>query len=140
MISLDAKLKLYILWPKDAKSLSKEPNAHNLISTVVKLEYANFTSLFTGDIDFEVEDRLLDANLQAEVLKVAHHGSKFASSTKFLDLVNPKLAIISVGKNSYGHPHPDTLGRLSSLNIKILRTDKDGTIEVVTDGEKWYTR
>ena len=88
--------------------------------------------LFTGDIGNDVENVLgaARANLRADILKVAHHGSRYASSTGFLLAVQPSLAVISVGENSYGHPHPDTLRRLADLKIPLQRTDMSGTVDV----------
>ena len=68
-------------------------------------------------------------------MKTAHHGSKYSTSEEFLQSVNPKIAVISSGaKNSYGHPTPEVLQKLEKFGIKILRTDKDGTIKIESDG------
>lgn len=76
------------------------------------------------------------AELSATVLKVGHHGSKTSSGTEFLKAVNPKWAVISVGAdNSYGHPHEQTLKRLEDLGVTVFRTDVNGTVTTVTDGE-----
>jgi competence protein ComEC len=91
-------------------------------------------ALFTADIGFNIEDFLLSNHLdiRADVLKVAHHGSKYASSDAFLRAVDPKVAVVEVAaKNSYGQPSSSTLARIaSSTNAKIFRTDRDGTITV----------
>ena len=93
--------------------------------------------LFTGDVGVKIENYLLQRfNLDIDVLKVAHHGSKFSSSEEFLESTSPKLAIIEVGKNSYGHPTPEALSRLASVGAQIFRTDKDGTIKLVIDNRK----
>jgi len=93
--------------------------------------------LFTGDADTKIEDYLLQRyNLNVDVLKVAHHGSKFSSSEEFLKSISPKVAVIEVGKNSYGHPTPEALSRLASVGAQIFRTDKDGTIKLVIDNQK----
>jgi competence protein ComEC len=89
--------------------------------------------LLTGDISSEVETQLKINSCQ--VLKVAHHGSKTATSREFLKKVRPKLAVISVGKDRFGHPSDEVLKRLKILGIKTLRTDKNGEIEIVTDGD-----
>ena len=92
--------------------------------------------LFTGDADTKIEDYLLQRyNLNVDVLKVAHHGSKFSSSEEFLKSISPKVAVIEVGKNSYGHPTPEALSRLASVGAQIFRTDKDGTVKLVINGE-----
>lgn len=108
---------------------TKEPNNWSL---VLKLISQRVVSLFTGDIDFQIEDQLLQRyNLKIDILKVAHHGSRFSSSKKFLEAIRPKIAVIEVGQNNYGHPHPLTLKNLSSVANYVLRTDKDGNIKFV---------
>jgi competence protein ComEC len=73
-----------------------------------------------------------------DILKVGHHGSKYSTSLSFLEEIKPKLAVISVGaNNSYGHPATEILQRLKDLGIKIMRTDINGEIEVVSDGKTW---
>jgi len=109
----------------------------NELSVVMKMSYGEFSALFTGDIDLENELALLGTGVlrPLQVLKVSHHGSKYASGVSFLESVVPKYSIVSVGvKNSYGHPSSDTLMRLDSVGSKVLRTDKLGTIEFVSDG------
>jgi beta-lactamase superfamily II metal-dependent hydrolase len=82
-----------------------------------------------------VENQILPRyELGAEVLKVGHHGSKYASSQQFLEEVLPKYAIISVGKNSYGHPTQDVLGRLSQVGAQVFRTDIDQSLRFTSDG------
>lgn len=99
-----------------------------------------FQTLFTGDAPFSVEDYLVKsgADLRADVLKVAHHGSKYASGSAFLRTVNPSAAAISVGvKNVYGHPSKETLARIaSSTHAIVFRTDQNGTIEIFSGGGK----
>ena len=109
----------------------------NELSVVMKMSFGEFSALFTGDIDLENELALLGTGVlrPLQVLKVSHHGSKYASGVSFLESVMPKYSIVSVGaKNSYGHPSSDTLMRLDSVGSKVLRTDKLGTIEFVSDG------
>jgi competence protein ComEC len=95
--------------------------------------------LLTGDIDAKAETTLLETGrpLEANVLKVAHHGSDGSSTAAFLKAVDPDYAVISVGAdNTFGHPAPGVLERLSALGgLNILRTDALGTIEFVTDGQ-----
>jgi len=114
----------------------------NDCSQVVRVTLGNFSGLFTGDMGISEELALIAEGVikKTDVLKVAHHGSKYSSSMEFLQAVSPELAVISVGrKNSYGHPTEDTLMRLDAVGVKIMRTDILGTIEVVTDGEKIWT-
>lgn len=97
--------------------------------------------LYTGDID-EVREGMLHNLGQYDLLKVAHHGSRYSSSGYFLQQVQPRLAVISSGRgNSYGHPHAETLERLGLTGSKILRTDAFGAVKVTFDdtGMKWYS-
>ena len=108
----------------------------NMDSIVVKMTYKNISFLFTGDLPTEKELTILDKDLKADVLKVAHHGSRTSTSYKFLEKVNAKYAVISCGKlNDYNHPHNQLLKRLKKKNMKIYRTDLRGTIIFSTDGE-----
>ena len=75
--------------------------------------------------------------LKARILKVAHHGGRFSSTARFLAAVRPALAVISVGeRNGYGHPTTEALGRLEKVGARVMRTDQDGTITIVTDGTR----
>jgi competence protein ComEC len=109
----------------------------NDYSIVLKVEYGSTSFLLTGDAESVSESEMLakGLNLEATVLKVGHHGSRSSTGKDFLNAVNPKYAIISVGKgNSYGHPTKDVLDRLKAKNIPIYRTDENGTIVVTSDG------
>ena len=101
-----------------------------------RLIFEENSFLFTGDISSSLEKKLVvqNVNLRSNVLKIAHHGSKYSTSEEFLQSVSPKIAVISVGKNSYGHPTPEVLQKLENFGIHILRTDKDGTIRIESDG------
>ena len=108
----------------------------NNSSLIMKLTYKNKSFLFTGDTTKEVEEKILDKDINSNLLKVSHHGSNDASSANFLVNVHPEYAIISVGKdNDYYHPHKVTLDKLNRLGTKVYRTDQDGTIIVKSDGE-----
>ncbi len=86
--------------------------------------------MFTGDIE-ESEKELLNYNLKSSVLKISHHGSKTSTSQEFLNKVNPKIALIGVGKdNKFGHPSQEILEKISKLNCKIYRTDEMGEITI----------
>ena len=109
---------------------------YNENSIVLKLTYKDRKFLFMADATTDVENKLLDKDIDSDVLKVGHHGSRDASSANFLYKVNPKYAIISVGKdNEYNHPHQVTLDKLNKLNCVIYRTDQDNTIHLTSDGE-----
>uniref|UniRef100_A0A7C5ZCY0 DNA internalization-related competence protein ComEC/Rec2 n=1 Tax=Caldicellulosiruptor owensensis TaxID=55205 RepID=A0A7C5ZCY0_9FIRM len=107
-------------------------------SVVVKLTFGNFSMLFTGDASYESEIEYMKRfNLHATILKVGHHGSSTATSEEFLESVKPKVAVISVGKgNIFGHPSNEVLQRLKSKNIKVYRTDSNGTVDILVDRNK----
>ena len=95
----------------------------NNYSCAIKISYKNSTYLFTGDIQKLSEDEILDSgyDLNAEVLKVAHHGSNSSTSQEFLNRVSPKIAVISCGTyNSYGHPNRETLDKLKKVKLYYL--------------------
>lgn len=108
----------------------------NDTSIVMKLSFGDFDALLPGDISMKTENQLEDLS-GIEILKVAHHGSKYSTSSDFLEKIKPALAVISVGKNSFGHPTKETLARLGDYDIRILRTDEKGEIEIVSDGKGW---
>ncbi|MBQ3468857.1 MAG: MBL fold metallo-hydrolase [Bacilli bacterium] len=117
-------------------SLSNNIINLNDASIVLKMDYLKTKYLFMADATDNVERNMLDYDLKSDVLKVAHHGSKYSTSAAFLSLVKPKYAIISVGKdNVYKLPSDQVLNRLYGSNIKVYRTDFDGTITVTSDGE-----
>ena len=107
--------------------------ALNDTSLVMKLTSAHTTALFTADIGANIENMLRAVGF-VDILKVPHHGSRFSSSASFLNAISPKVAVIEVGKNSYGHPTSQALERIEESGAKIYRTDKDGTVEIVSDG------
>ena len=104
----------------------------NELSLVARLDYGDFSALFTGDIGFESEKRLLGnrVDLNCDLLKVAHHGSKYSSDKSFIKEVSPNLAVISVGKNRYGHPSPDAINRIIEQGSEIYQTIINGGILV----------
>lgn len=154
---------LSFLWPSEAQISLKRPrlavqgevlrNSENVLGTsavgelndyslVFVLRYGSFDAVFTGDADAHVEGKYTGTKLAddtVEVLKVPHHGSKTGMTDAFLDWLKPRLAIISVGKNSYGHPAESTLAKLATRGVPVKRTDEEGDIEVVSDGKTWYT-
>jgi competence protein ComEC len=108
-------------------------------SLVLRLTYGKRSFLLAGDMEKQMEARLLmdGRELRADVLKVGHHGSKTSSTPEFLDAVHPAFAIISDGwDNSFGHPNRDVLQRLAERRAEILRTDERGLITVRTDGQR----
>ena len=99
-------------------------------SLVLSLEFIHKKFLFTGDASVITEEKILEKyDVDCDILKVGHHGSNTSTSEKFLKAASPEEAIISCGeKNSYGHPHEEIIDRLKKYNIKIRRTDEEGTI------------
>ncbi|KYH28505.1 MULTISPECIES: ComEC/Rec2 family competence protein [Clostridium] len=123
-------------------SYSNHDNLNNY-SLIIKITYNNTSFLFSGDAESLREEELINKgyNLSADVLKVGHHGSKSSTSQKYLDEVNPKIAVISCGKgNDYGHPHKETLLKLKEKGIITFRTDIDKTIVLESDGNKIVKR
>ena len=123
-----------ILWPIEKQI---EENQLNNNAMVMKLQYKNFSMLFTGDIEEVAEKKMLDTYknhldmLKATILKVAHHGSKSSSTEEFLKTVNSKVAMIGVGENNmFGHPSNVVLERLQLFGMQIFRTDQDGEISI----------
>ena len=109
----------------------------NNTSLVLRLSYGDTVFLFTGDIEKEVEEDLVESGfpLKADVLKVPHHGSDTSNTESFLWAVSPQVAIVSVGAdNDYGLPNDGALERLSAVGAQVLRTDEEGTIVVKSDG------
>lgn len=133
-------ITLDYLWPPaetvEAKSFGDDPN---LYSAVFYLHYGYFDALFTGDTVPEVSDEILGLGQirDIEYLKVPHHGSRNGLAQELLDALTPEIAVISSG-GRYGHPHQEILDMLSAKNVKTLRTDQLGDIEVITDGKKWW--
>jgi len=111
-----------------------EPNANSI---VLRLDYGSFSMLLASDAEEQTEHRLMtkELDLQTRVLKVGHHGSKYASSGDFLQRVKPEIAIISCGAwNRYGHPAQSVLDRLRTANVKLYRTDLHGEITITSRG------
>ena len=107
----------------------------NDYSAVVKVVYGDTSYLFTGDAE-EFSESLITDDVNADVLKVGHHGSSTSTSTEFLKKVSPSSAVISCGKdNSYGHPHSEPLQKLADMGTAVYRTDELGTIVSVSDGK-----
>lgn len=139
-------MHLDIFWPSknflDSELSSKrDPNDFSIQSI---LSLGDFDVLLTGDIGHNMADEVLaqfalSGSRRVEYIKIPHHGSKYGMTPDYLGVIEPKVAVISSGKNNrYGHPHEETLKILREKDIKILRTDEKGDIEVITDGKKWW--
>ena len=131
-IALDPDLEILVENP------GKEPLGDiNEDSIVLKVIYGDVSYLLTGDAGRPAEESMMEAglDLDADVLKVGHHASRYASSAGFLAAVSPSISVITVGAgNDYGHPHEEALERLGAIGSRIHRTDLEGTIIVTTDG------
>lgn len=116
-----------------------ETNEYSIVSLA---RFKNFSALLTGDIPTDVSDNLA-VNWRfglVNYIKISHHGSKNGLTQNLLEKTMPGLATISVGKNNYGHPSQEILQMLNKQMINVLRTDKVGDIEVITDGMSWWLR
>jgi len=125
-----------IWWPNDkvlGTNTLGEDNNEGIVGTV---SFGEFDVLLTADVDPKNYENVEGV----EVVKVPHHGSKFQWERAWYEKINPALAVISVGKNSYGHPSDEVIKGLRDEGIKVLRTDENGTIEIVSDGIKWWVR
>jgi len=114
-------------------------NVTNANSVVMRLDYGDFSMLLPGDAEEQTEHRMLtrDVNLKARIVKVAHHGSKYATSQDLIDRLKPEVAIISCGEwNRYGHPSQVVLDRLRAATVKLYRTDLQGEITITTRGRE----
>lgn len=132
-------LVLHPFESQEGKVLTKRNNG----GIVLKLLYGSQSVLLTGDIEKQIENKLVLAglDLDADFLKVAHHGSKTSTTENFLKAVSPLVAFIQVGgKNRYGHPTEEVLSRLENYGIKYYRTDTDGTKELVLDGQNYVVK
>lgn len=138
---LDPATRVTLLHPPEPRLGGTEDTNDN--SIVLRVEYGRTAFLLAGDIDRDVEAHLLrsGAALDASVLKVPHHGSRTSSGERFLEAVRPRVTVVSVGDgNLFGHPAPEVVRRLSARSALLCRTDEDGAIEVVTDGETLSVR
>lgn len=140
-INIDKYTYIDILWPS-AESKIRE-NSINNNSLVCKLVCQDFSVLFTGDIEEMAEKAIINKYknnlniLEADILKVAHHGSKTSSHKNFLNIVKPKIALIGVGEdNKFGHPSDIVIDNLKSVKADIFRTDENGEISITTDKKK----
>jgi competence protein ComEC len=134
---------LTILAPSDPfftkDKMTTGGNEANANSIVARLDYGSFSMMLAGDAEEQTEHRLLtkELDLRSRVLKIGHHGSKYASSGDFLKRVQPEVAIVSCGAwNRYGHPSPAVLDRLKAANVKLYRTDLQGEITITTRGKE----
>lgn len=137
-------LSLQVLHPRPAEEGDRRRSDPNDDSIVLKLTYGKHGVLLEGDAEQDAESEMVrDAAgaLPSQVLKVAHHGSDTSSSRQFIGLVDPQVAIISVGQgNRFGHPAPETIETLIESGARIYRTDVNGTVEIIADTERMWVR
>ena len=118
----------------------KEYDDINNLSLVLMVQHGDNRFLLTGDMEWLEEQDLYQsgANLQADLLKVGHHGSQTSTSYVLLSKVQPQYAVISCGRdNEYGHPHEGPMDRLANINVTVYRTDLNGHVVATSDGESW---
>lgn len=133
-----SSVQILTLWP--TREFESSPDAvDNNLSLVQILTYKDFELLLTGDIEKEILDPIIATQKDIDVLKLAHHGSKTGTDNGTFAHIKPELSIISAGqKNRYGHPHKEVLDVLKQNNLKYLRTDERGDIEIISDGQKFW--
>lgn len=138
-VVLDRGIYFDILYPNQ----SVENLEANEASIIGRLVYGQNTFIFTGDAPAKIENYLVfldKEKLQADVLKIGHHGSRTSSSEIFVRTVAPTIAVVSAGQdNQYGHPHQEVVDRFRSLNIEVLSTADLGTIKITSDGRRIKT-
>ena len=141
ILKIEDELYFEVLWPMTNKMISEKSINNN--SLVCKMNYKKNSILFTGDIEEIAEKKILELYsknlgiLKADILKVGHHGSKTSSSLEFINAINPKYALIGVGKdNKFGHPSNIIINRLENKNVNILRTDQNGEISIFIKNKK----
>lgn len=128
------KIEISYLTPNEEQVYLKDSNQKSIVCL---LKYKDFEELFTGDIDADIERRLLSKMEKVDVLKVAHHGSKTSTSDEFIRKIYPKYAILSCGINNlYRHPSKEVMNRLDSYSINTFRTDALGAVTIRTNGNK----
>jgi len=138
VLDLGDGVALEVLYPS-GEGCPTWGSTDNDCSAVLRLRYGEASFLLTGDAEGAVESLLL-ASEQLEpswVLKVSHHGSSRGTSDALLEAVRPRIAVVSVGENRYGHPAAEVLARISEHGAECLRTDQSGTIEIETDGSRY---
>ena len=138
----DYRITLEILGPNEVAPDEVETDlGKNNNSVVIKMEFGKVSFLFTGDAELTEEDYLINTygnSLRSTVYKVGHHGSNSSTSSTFMRMVKPEVAVISVGKNNtYGHPSPDVIDLLENYEVDVYRTDRDGDVMIETNGSNY---
>ncbi len=138
--TIGAKADVEVIQEKDLSVTFLSPVSEhykelNNYSAMLSLRYLDTSFLFAGDAEYTVENEVRHSLSHHDVLKVGHHGSNSSSTANFLKAVSPDFAVISVGKNQYGHPHDQVLARLARFGSKIYRTDEKGSVVAFSDGK-----
>lgn len=140
-------LVIQVLGPSKEYLRQTSPNGQigekaEFASLVLLVTYHDFSLLLTGDSQVTgIDDALRNSNIgKVSVLQVPHHGSRTGLDGTILDRIKPKLAVISVGKNNYGHPSPQIEKILRDQDVKIVKTIENGDVEIVSDGKKWFMK
>ncbi|MGB4504898.1 MAG: DNA internalization-related competence protein ComEC/Rec2 [Syntrophaceticus sp.] len=144
-IKLDPVVKISVLGPPETLFSGTRSDANNN-SLVLRITYGKISFLLTGDIEqegmsdlaYRVENGKIAGSIRADVLKCPHHGSSYSISPEFSDAVQPKVVVISVGHNNFGHPDPRTISFWRERGALVLRTDEEGAITLITDGVKLF--
>jgi len=137
---LGPDLKIKIFYPTHCLTEEEATDLNNTSVSLI-LSYKQIDFWLAGDLTCEGEEKIVqqNLNLQAEIYKASHHGSRWSNCAYILDKINPEIAIIQSGiDNSFGHPHQETLNRLEERNIQILRNDQMGNIWIYSNGEKYW--
>jgi len=139
-IEISGETEIEILWPQQ-NLIGKNVGDLNETSIVLRVDFGQTSAILTGDIGVETERELIEngAKLQADILKLGHHGASTSSSEKFVAAVNPSIVLISAGKdNKFGHPTPEVLARVEEKDV--IETSKSGTVTLIFDGGEKIVR
>ncbi len=132
------EVKFSVLYPLSSIEKETFDNLNNA-SIINRLDYKQFSVLFTGDVEKDAQRQILKSNLYATVLKVPHHGSQNGLTEDFLKIVRPAIAVISVSKdNKFGHPSQSVLEMLRNYAVRYYRTDQNGRIEISSNGGNYW--
>lgn len=140
VINLGGGAFVTVIFP-DRDVSNMDPNDASIVAI---LSYDEVAVMLTGDAPKKVEEHLIvldGENLQSDILKVGHHGSRTSTAVSFVQFVEPQVAIVSAGKdNRYGHPHQEVLDVLEQFDVLVLETAEEGTIVFQSDGKSWWRR
>lgn len=129
VINMSRNVSVEVLSPDRGNPLDEKDENKN--SLVLRVNVKGSSVLMTGDIDEKGEKTLIaDTDIKADILKIAHHGSRYSSCEKFIAVAAPKIAVIQVGKNTYGHPSEEVIKRLEEHKITVLRNDEQGAVGI----------